>query len=97
LHYLVIEHYRNRDPAPVYQRFRAKGRLMPPRLEYISSWITEDLSRCYQVMQAPERGLLEQWMAQWSDLVDFEVLPVLTSAAVQVRLAPRLDARPPDS
>jgi hypothetical protein len=54
LHYLVIEHYRNRDPAPVYQRFRAKGRLIPPGLEYISSWITEDLSRWYQVMAAPD-------------------------------------------
>ena len=91
MHYLVIERFRDRDPVPVYQRFRAKGRLMPEGLEYISSWITEDLSRCYQVMEAPDRGLLEQWMAQWSDLMDFEVLPVLSSAAVQARLAPQLD------
>lgn len=92
MHFLVIEHFRDQDPVPVYRRFRAQGRLMPEGLEYISSWITDDLSRCYQVMEAPDRGLLEQWMAQWSDLMDFEVVPVLTSAAVQARIAPRLDA-----
>ena len=91
MHFLVIEHFRNRDPVPVYRRFRAQGRLMPPGLEYISSWITADLSRCYQVMEAPDRSLLEQWMAEWSDLMDFEVLPVLGSAAVQALIAPRLD------
>ena len=91
MQFLVIEHFRNRDPIPVYRRFRAQGRLMPPGLEYISSWITEDLSRCYQVMEAPDRGLLEQWMSQWSDLMEFEVMPVLGSAAVQVLLAPRLN------
>ena len=91
MYYLVIERFHDRDPLPVYQRFRAQGRLMPAGLEYVSSWITEDLSLCYQVMEAPDRGLLEQWMARWSDLMDFEVIPVLTSAMVQARLAPRLD------
>jgi hypothetical protein len=88
--YLVIEHFRNRDPVPVYRRFRARGRLMPDGLEYISSWITEDLARCYQVMEASERALLDQWMANWSDVMDFEVLPVLSSAEVQARIADRL-------
>lgn len=87
MHYMVIERFRNGNLTPIYQRFRAEGRLMPEGLEYISSWITEDLSRCYQVMQAPERALLEQWMAHWSDLMEFEVLPVLTSVEVQKRLA----------
>lgn len=90
--YLVIEHFRNGDPVPVYRRFRAEGRLAPEGLGYVSSWITEDLSRCYQIMETADRGLLDQWMAQWSDLVDFEVVPVLSSAEVQQRLAPQLDA-----
>lgn len=90
MHYMVIERFRNGDPVPVYRRFRAEGRLMPDGLEYVSSWITEDLTRCYQVMEAPDRALLEQWMARWSDLMEFEVLPVLSSAAVQERLAARL-------
>ncbi|HEX9895617.1 MAG TPA: DUF3303 family protein, partial [Gemmatimonadales bacterium] len=90
MHYLVIEHFRDRDPLPIYRRFRARGRLMPEGLEYVSSWITEDLTRCYQIMEAVDRGALEQWMGRWSDLMDFEVHPVLASAEVQKRLAPRL-------
>ncbi len=90
MRYLVIEHFRGGDPVPVYRRFRARGRLMPDGLNYISSWITDDLSRCYQVMETAERDLLDRWLAEWSDLVDFEVLPVLTSAEVQDRLASQL-------
>jgi hypothetical protein len=90
VHYMVIEHFRNGDPIPVYQRFKARGRLMPEGLGYVTSWITDDLTRCYQVMEAPDLGLLDQWMAEWSDIVEFEVMPVLSSADVQQRLAPRL-------
>ena len=91
MHYLVIEHFRDRNPVPIYRRFQARGRLMPEGLQYVSSWITDDLTRCYQVMESPDRRLLEQWMAHWSDLMEFEVLPVLSSAAVQSRLAAQLD------
>ena len=88
--YLVIEHFRNGDPLPIYRRLRAEGRLMPEGLTYVSSWITEDLTRCYQVMETSDRTLLEEWIGRWSDLMAFEVLPVLSSADVQGRLAPRL-------
>lgn len=88
--YLVIEHFRNGDPLPIYQRLRDEGRLMPEGLAYVSSWITEDLTRCYQVMETSDRGLLEEWIGRWSDLMEFEVLPVLSSAEVQGRLGPRL-------
>jgi hypothetical protein len=87
--YLVIETFRNGDPAPVYRRFRERGRLAPDGLQYIGSWITEDLTRCYQVMECADRALLDEWMAKWSDLIDFEVLPVLSTAEVQGRLASR--------
>lgn len=80
MHYLVIERFHNRDPRPVYARFAQLGRLAPDGLHYVSSWVTEDLSTCYQVMQTDEPELLKQWMDQWQDLVEFEVLPVLTSA-----------------
>jgi diadenosine tetraphosphate (Ap4A) HIT family hydrolase len=86
--YLVVEHYRNGDPVPVYRRFRSQGRLMPQGLEFVSSWITEDLTRCYQVVESADRGALDEWMARWMDLVDFEVHPVLTSKQVQDRLGP---------
>jgi hypothetical protein len=89
MHYLVIERFRDGDPAPIYRRLRERGRLMPDGLEYVSSWITEDLTRCYQVMRCGDRALLERWMASWSDLMDFEVFPVLSSQDVQARMAQR--------
>ncbi len=78
--YLIIESFRNGDAVPVYRRFREQGRLAPEGLKYVSSWVTADLAKCYQVMECDDRALLEQWMARWKDLVDFEVVPVLTSA-----------------
>lgn len=85
--FLVIEHFRGRDPVPVYRRFRERGRLAPLGLAYINSWITDDLATCYQVMECDDRALLDEWMANWSDLVNFEVHPVITSpdAAARVR------------
>ena len=88
--YMVIEHFRNGDAVPVYRRFRERGRMAPEGLKYVSSWVDEDLSRCYQIMQAPDRALLEQWMANWNDLVDFEVHPVMTSEQAVDRIGPRL-------
>jgi len=78
--YMIVEHFRNGDPKPVYARFRDKGRLAPEGLKYINSWVTDDLAHCYQVMECDDRRLLDQWLAAWSDLVDFEVHPVVTSA-----------------
>ena len=88
--YLVIENYKNGDPLPVYRRLRDRGRTMPAGVEYRGSWITEDLARCYQVMECAERAALDRWIAGWADLVDFEVIPVMTSAQAQAAVAPRL-------
>ena len=74
---MVIEHFR--DPAAVYRRFRERGRMAPDGLTYVSSWVTPDLARCYQVMETADRRLLDQWMENWSDLIEFEVHPVMTS------------------
>jgi len=54
--------------------------MMPPDLTYVNSWITSDLKRCYQVMECEDRALLDAWMARWADLIDFEVVGVITSA-----------------
>jgi len=88
--YMVVEHFRNGDAVPVYRRFRDKGRLAPDGLRYVSSWVTDDLGRCFQLMECSDPALLEQWMTQWRDLVEFEVVPVLTSAEAQSALGPRL-------
>ena len=84
--FLVIERFRNGDAAPVYRRFRESGRLAPSGVSYVSSWVTTDLTRCYQVMECDSRDLLDAWIARWADLVDFEVLPVITSAEAAERV-----------
>jgi hypothetical protein len=78
--YLIVERFRNGDPVPVYQRFRERGRMAPDGVTYIASWVTHDLKTCYQIMEAPDRGLLQEWLDAWSDLVEFEVIAVMTSA-----------------
>ena len=87
---MVIENFRNGDAAPVYRRFRDHGRLAPPGLSYVSSWVSEKLDRCYQLMETSERSLLDQWMANWNDIVDFEVHPVIGSKEAAEKVFPVL-------
>jgi len=87
--YMIIEHYRV-GPEPVYRRFRERGRMAPDGLRYINSWVTTDQAHCYQIMECDDRALLDQWMSHWSDIVDFEVIPVVTSAEAAAAVAPRL-------
>lgn len=83
---MIIEHFRDGNATPVYHRFRAQGRLAPEGLTYVASWVTPDLTTCYQVMECADRALLDEWMANWADLVEFEVLPVITSAEASARV-----------
>ena len=87
---MVVEHFKNGDAVPVYRRFREQGRLAPLGVNYVNSWVTSDLTRCFQIMEAPDRALLDQWLARWMDLVDFDVVPVITSAEAAASVAPRL-------
>ena len=87
-HLTEQEHFRDGDAARVYRRFRDHGRLAPEGLTYVSSWVDEKLERCYQLMETEDRRLLDQWMASWSDIVDFEVHAVISSAEAAERLAP---------
>jgi hypothetical protein len=84
--YMVIENFRGGDPAPVYRRFRERGRLAPEGLVYVASWVDVGLGRCWQVMESPDRALLDAWIANWQDLVEFEVHEALTSAEAAVRV-----------
>jgi len=88
--YMIIERFRNGDPVPVYRRFRDRGRLAPDGLRYVSSWVTEDLTTCYQVMETADRSLLDAWISAWSDLVEFEVVPVVTSEQAAASVTGRL-------
>ena len=77
--YMIVERFRGGDPVPVYRRFRERGRLAPDGLRYVTSWVTADLRQCFQVMECEDPRLLEEWTSRWSDLVEFEILPVVTS------------------
>jgi len=76
---MVVERFKNKDAKPVYARFREKGRLAPEGLTYVASWVDEKLETCWQVMETSDRALLDRWMANWDDLVEFEVIPIVTS------------------
>lgn len=78
--YMIIEQFRNQDPVPVYQRFQERGRLAPEGLQYVSSWVDEKLERCFQLMETDQPKRIDEWMAHWTDLVNFEVYPVMTSS-----------------
>jgi Protein of unknown function (DUF3303) len=86
--YMIIESFRGGRPEPVYERAARQGRLAPPGLQYVASWVTLNGAMCYQVMECEDRGLLELWMAAWSDLVEFSVTPVMTSAEAASKFTP---------
>jgi hypothetical protein len=77
--FMVIEHFKNGDPKPVGDRFRRSGRMLPEGVIYHASWIDSENFRCFQIMEASDRELLNQWIAAWDDLVDFEAVPVQPS------------------
>jgi len=78
--FMVIEHFRNGNFQAVGERFRQQGRMMPGDVIYHSSWLDSPGARCFQIMEAPGPESLKGWMSHWQDLVDFEIVPVLTSA-----------------
>jgi hypothetical protein len=85
MRFMVIEHFKNRDPAPIYARFRARGRMMPDGLSYVDSWIEATYDRCFQVMETDDPELFRTWTSQWDDLMDFEIIPVVSSAEMRER------------
>jgi hypothetical protein len=87
--YMVLEHFKG-DPVPVYRRFRDEGRLAPEGLRYVDSWVTQDLQRCFQIVDCDDPVLLHAWMDRWRDLVTFEVTPIVTSAQAVATIGPRL-------
>jgi hypothetical protein len=76
---MIIEHFKKSKIKTLYQRFDEKGRLLPDGVIYIDSWIDQDLNVCFQLMEAPSKSLLQDWIDQWSDLADFEIIPIISS------------------
>ena len=86
--YMVVEHFK--DAPAIYRRLREKGRMMPEGLEYVSSWIDVDLKNCWQLMRAEDESLFQRWIDHWKDLMDFEIVPVCTSAEMREKMEKQL-------
>ena len=85
--FMVIERFRNGDAQAVYQRFRERGRMLPEGLNYIDSWTEANFERCFQLMECEDTRLFQEWIANWQDLVDFEITPVVPSKEAANRVA----------
>ena len=77
--FMVIERFKDQNARAVYQRFRDKGRMAPEGLAVHGSWIEGNFDRCFQLMECDDLRLLQEWTMQWSDLADFEIVPVSPS------------------
>jgi hypothetical protein len=89
--FMVIERFRNRDPKPVYRRLRERGRLMPQGLRFVDSWVEPNFERCFQLMETEDPRLLQRWVASWTDLMEFEILPVVHSKDTRQDVEASLD------
>ncbi len=88
--FMIVEHFKNQDPVPVYRRFRERGRLAPEGVQYISSWVDEKMHTCFQLMETSHIDLIQQWVDQWADLVDFDIYPVISSQEAAQRMESRI-------
>ena len=88
--YMVVEHFKDGAAVEVYRRARDQGRLLPAGLEYVSSWVALDFGTCYQLMQTEDAALFSIWTEAWQDLVEFDIIPVRTSAEAAEFIAPQL-------
>ena len=88
--FMVVEHFRNQDAKAVYRRFRERGRMLPEGASVVNSWVAADLGRCFQLMECDDLTLLQRWAAAWSDLVAFEIVPVVPGKETAAALAGEL-------
>ncbi len=88
--FMVIEHFLPGRAPEVYRRFRDRGRMAPDGLRYIASWVDLNFERCFQVMEADSEALFREWTANWDDVIDFEIVPVRTSAEAAAAIAQEL-------
>lgn len=88
--FMIVERFKTPGAIEVYRRARDHGRLMPEGLEYVSSWVDLEFSRCFQLMKTDNAMLLQEWMSLWNDLVEFEIIPVQTSAEATEKIKPSL-------
>jgi len=88
--YMVVERYKTPGAVEIYRRARDRGRMMPEGLEYVSSWVDLDFTKCFQLMRTDREELFAKWTERWKDLVEFEIVPVRSSAEAMEAIRPNL-------
>ena len=88
--FMVVEQFRNQDAKTIYRRLRDKGRMMPDGLKFVSSFVTADVARCFQLMECDDITHLQRWVAEWSDLMECEIVPVVAGKDTATALAAML-------
>jgi hypothetical protein len=84
--FMVIETFRDHNARAIYNRLRDKGRQMPDGLKFVKSWVSADLGRCFQLMEADDVTLFQRWISEWADLMAFEIVPVVQSRETAIAL-----------
>jgi hypothetical protein len=88
--FMVVEKFRNQNAKAVYRRLRDEGRGFPDGLKFVGSWVSADLGRCFQLMETDDITLFQRWIADWQDVVEFEVVPVVEGKTTRETLTPLL-------
>jgi Protein of unknown function (DUF3303) len=83
--YMIIERFHPGKVKTLYKRFEENGRMVPKGLNYVNSWIDENVTTCYQVMETDSEDKIQEWISRWNDLADFEIIPVITSAQAKAK------------
>jgi len=83
--FMVIERFKNRDALAVYKRYKDRGRMAPDGLKYVNSWVEPNFDRCFQLMEGDDPKLFDEWITNWNDLVDFEIVAVITYQQAMAR------------
>ena len=78
--FMVVEHFKGGKTKDIYRRLPENGRTMPEGLKYLDSWISANLDCCFQLMECDDPALFQEWILQWEDLADFEVISVVPSS-----------------
>jgi hypothetical protein len=88
--FMVVERFRNQDAKTIYRRLRDRGRMMPDGLTFVSSYVSADVVRCFQLMECDDITLLQRWVSEWSDLMECEIVPVVAGKDTAAALASAL-------
>lgn len=84
--YMIIEMFHPPKVKELYKRFEEKGRQLPEGVHYINSWINEEITTCYQLMESDTEEKINEWIQHWNDLADFKIIPVITSAQAKEKV-----------